>query len=362
MTKTTLLASLAVAGAVTGILAAPAVLAQDAPAGAKPAAASKASKKKQVLFFTKSSGFEHSVIKQKDGQPSHAETILKELGEKNGFEVTHSKDGAMLAPESLKKWDAFVLFTTGDLTQPGNDKNPPMPDKQAFLDAIKGGKGLVGIHAASDTFHTPGEGAERFAPNGDNADPFVKMLGGEFIRHGQQQTAKVFCVDPKFPGLAACKDKPMFELHDEWYALKNIAKDMHVLMYLGTYSLKNTGGDSVYRRAPYPVTWARKEGKGRVFYTALGHREDVWTNPLFQEMLVGGIKWASGAANATLKKNVAQVTPGFEEVSPQDPPPEKKTAAAPAAPASATKPTAAAPAAAPAPGAAPGAPAAPKAN
>jgi uncharacterized protein len=101
---------------------------------------------------------------------------------------------------------------------------------------------------------------------------------------------------------------------------------------VATWSMKNTGAESVYRRPPFPVSWARKHGKGRVFYTMLGHHPEVWASPQFQNMLVGGIRWATGLAPAALKPNIATVTPGFNELPPNDPP-AKPTAAAPPAPA-----------------------------
>jgi hypothetical protein len=107
---------------------------------------------------------------------------------------------------------------------------------------------------------------------------------------------------------------------------------MHVILWMGTWSLMNTGKDSVYRRPPYPLAWARMHGKGRVFYTALGHRDDVWASPMFQSMLVGGIKWATGAAQADLKPNLTAVTPFFAELPPND------VKAAPASPAAQARP------------------------
>jgi uncharacterized protein len=292
------------------------------------AAQAKPAKKKQILFFTKAAGNEHAVIKVVEGQPSLAQKILTELGDKNGFEVTHSKDGRIFTPEGIAKYDGFVFYTTGDLTTEGVDKNPPMPagGKDVLLEAIRKGKAFVGIHVASDTFLTPGE---RFADNGDATDPFLKMVGGEFIQHGQQQKARVFVADPKFPG----HDVKDFELFEEFYSFKNLAKDMHVVLWLGTWSLLNTGRDSVYRRAPYPLAWAKPYGKGRVFYTALGHRDDVWQNPMFQNMVVGGLRWATGEVNANVKANIAQVTPYYAEIPPQDPRTPPPPAAKPATPA-----------------------------
>ena len=211
-----------------------------------------------------------------------------------------------------------MLYTTGDLTTEGNDKTPPVPSKDAFLDAIAGGKGLVGIHSASDTWHS---GPDFFRDDGDQADPYIKMLGGEFVRHGQQMTGRLYGSNPRFRGFAECQNG--VDLYEEWYALKNLAKDMHVLSWVATWTLRNTGNDSVYRRGPYPIAWARLHGKGRVFYTALGHREDVWENPMFQEQLVGGITWSARMVEADIDPTITRITPHYADPSPRDPPPQK---------------------------------------
>ncbi|MGH9388332.1 MAG: ThuA domain-containing protein, partial [Vicinamibacteria bacterium] len=82
--------------------------------------------KRRILFFTKSSGFEHSVIKKPDDKPSHAEKVLMELAGKNNWEVVHTKDGGVFTAENLAKFDAFFFYTTGDLTTPGKDNGKPM--------------------------------------------------------------------------------------------------------------------------------------------------------------------------------------------------------------------------------------------
>ncbi len=289
-----------------------------------PAAAQAAPKRRHLLFFTKAAGNEHAVIKVIDGKPSHAQTVLQQLAADNGFDVTHTKDGRVFTAEEIAKYDGFVFYTTGDLTTPGTDKQPPMnPEgKQLLLDSVKAGKAFIGIHVAAATFHDP---PNRFVDAGDKADPYIQMVGGEMIFHGAQQKGRAVCSDPKFPGHAglcasggAAIGKNSFELFEEWYSLKNLARDMHVVLWMATWSVMNTGKDSVYRRPPYPLAWARKHGKGRVFYTALGHREDVWSNPLYQQSLVGGIKWALGDAKADLKPNLTTVTPGFAELPPDD--------------------------------------------
>ena len=111
---------------------------------------------RKILFFSKSSGFEHSVISYKKGQPSHAEKILLELGEENNWTFTFSKDGSLFNKAYLAQFDAVFFYTTGNLCEAGTDGHPPMsPEgKQALLDYVASGKGFIGSHSASDTFHT----------------------------------------------------------------------------------------------------------------------------------------------------------------------------------------------------------------
>jgi uncharacterized protein len=129
------------------------------------------------------------------------------------------------------------------------------------------------------------------------------MLGGEFIVHGAQQATTMTVADPKFPGAASLA--PHFSKHEEWYSLKNFADDLHVILVNETEAMH----DKCYERPPYPATWIRKHGKGRVFYTSMGHREDVWTSPQFQSLVVGGINWAVGDMDADTTPNIGKVTP-----------------------------------------------------
>lgn len=264
---------------------------------------------RKILFFTKSSGFEHSVISWKDGQPSHAEKVLLQLGEENGWEFTFSKDGSKFGKEYLERFDALFFYTTGDLCSPGTDMHPPMtPEgKQALFEYVRGGKGFIGTHSASDTFHTNNEdkkGADRYLNHGEKADAYVRFLGGEFIKHGAQQMAKNKVTDRKFPGFEKAGSE--FAWHEEWYSLKDFNPDIHVLTVIDAPAMKGIE----YQRPPYPTTWARNEGRGRVWFTAMGHREDVWTNPIFQDILVGGIKWALGEVNAGVPANLKETAPG----------------------------------------------------
>ena len=278
------------------------------------ASAAPGNARKKILFFTKSSGFEHSAITWKNGRPGAAEKVLQKLGEDHGWEFTFSKDGSLFSRDYLRQFDAVFFYTTGVLTTPGTDGNPPMSaeGKQALLDYVRAGGGFLGTHSASDTFHvedqTPGMAPEeRWLNHGDKADPYIKLLGGEFIKHGAQQAVKNTVIDPKFPGFG--KVGPDFSLKEEWYSLKDFRPDLHVLTVIDAPSMKG----HEYERPPYPTTWARKEGKGRVWFSALGHREDVWTNPLFQEILAGGLQWALGEVKADVTPNIRQVAPGAWE-------------------------------------------------
>lgn len=279
----------------------------------------------RVLYFTKSSGFEHGVVKRTDGQPSHSERILTTLGEKHDIHFTFSKDGSLFTSDYLMKFDVLLFYTSGDLLSAGTDGQPPMTadGKQALLDAVAAGKGFVGLHSCSDSFHT-GEkaGAEsadrlqRFRNYGDAADPFIKMLGGEFIRHGPQQMARARVTSPNFPGMELLKDE--LHLHEEWYSLKEFAPDLHALLVLETEGM--TGSD--YQRPPFPLAWARRHGEGRIVFNALGHREDVWENPQFQSMVVGALLWSGKRIDADVTPNLDRVAPDHATLPP--PPQEKK--------------------------------------
>jgi type 1 glutamine amidotransferase len=267
---------------------------------------------KKVLFFIKSAGFPHPVVtrpKDNPSQPSLAEKVLRKVGAENGFEVVASKDGGDFEPDKIGQWDAFVFETTGNLTTPGTmEKSPPMSPEgeKAFYDAIRGGKGFLGMHCATDTFghHPPrNKGAE---------DPFIQMIGGEFVTHGEQQEVEIEIADPRFPGVADGfgKSGRSFRIKDEWYALKNMPDDLHVILVQVTDGMKGR----MYQRPKYPITWARNYGKGRVFYTSMGHREDVWENPMYQGLLLGALGWATGRIDADIEPNIRTVTPHHDQL------------------------------------------------
>jgi type 1 glutamine amidotransferase len=154
------------------------------------------------------------------------------------------------------------------------------------------------MHCGTDTFHS----------KGDQIDPYIKMIGGEFASHDAQQVAKIQVVDDSFPGVKAFGNES-FELNDEWYAQKNMADDLHVILVQVTEKMQGPH----YKRPNFPETWARMHGKGRVFYTSMGHREDVWSNPKYQGLLLGALGWATGKVDMSVEPNVSKVTPGYNE-------------------------------------------------
>lgn len=269
--------------------------------------ASAAEKRPQkLLYFTRSVGYEHSVVARKGDQLSHSEKILTELGKKAGFELECTKDGRVFDGD-LDSYDAIALYNCGDMTQPSVRKTPPMTRQGArrLLEAVAAGKPLVAIHSACYWGEKPEAEFQRC----------VAMVGAAFIAHGAQQESTMKVTSPSFPGTQDLPDPSVghpnappngqFRLNDEWYALKDFGKDLHVILAQDSQGMEGP----MYQRPPFPSTWARPHGKGRVFYTAMGHREDVWANRTFQQILLGGIAWALGNVKADVTANIDKVTP-----------------------------------------------------
>lgn len=251
--------------------------------------------RQKVLYFTRSAGFEHPVVARKGGKLSFSEEKFTEMCAKHNIEVVCTKDGGVFDGD-LEQYGAFAFYTSAVLTDPvqGRDE-PPMTQsgKKRFFDAVAGGKGFVGFHATTDSFHSVG----------DQVSDFVAMLGGEFIVHGRPQEATMKVASPKFPGVERLGDS--FRIMDEWYAQKNFAKDLHVILVQETEGMV----DACYQRPPFPATWARMQGRGRVFYTSMGHFESVWTSDVFQQVVLGGLSWALKRVDADVTPNIAQATP-----------------------------------------------------
>lgn len=252
--------------------------------------------------MSKSSGFEHASIAREDG-PSHVELVLARIAEEHGFDLVSTKDAGLISSAGLKSFDAVVFYTTGDLTERGGgdglfagDGEPAMSETGvAELRAwIEAGGGFLGFHPASDTFHGPG----------DTVSPYTDLLGGQFLGHGRQFEGHLRIVDPEHPTMARIPAD--WTVKDEWYTFKNVREEsMHVLALLDTSS--DAFEQEIYDRDDYPVIWCRSFGAGRVFYNAMGHREDVWDNEIFQRAFVDALHWAIGKSDLEAAPNFVDV-------------------------------------------------------
>ena len=269
-------------------------------------AAAAQKKRPKFLFYTRNIRYDHPPVHREGDQLGCGEQVLIELGKREGFDVVCSKDGRLFDGD-LDRYDLIVSYACGDQTEASKRGTPPMTlrGKQRLLDAVAAGKGFVGFHSAADTFHSKGPRGETQTER----DPYVAMLGGEFIKHGAQQEASLL-ITSRFPGAGNLGCAEGISFTDEWYALKNFAKDLHVILVQETRYMK---GDC-YQRPDFPCTWAHMHGKGRVFYTSLGHRSDIWTNPFFQAIALGGISWALGNVDAKIEPNIDRVTPKADQL------------------------------------------------
>lgn len=221
----------------------------------------------RVLYLTHTAGFSHDVLPL-------SEQIMKEIGSRSGaFEAVVAKDTGLLSAESLRAYGAVIFYTTGEL--PIDDEQ-----KRALLEFVRGGKGLVGIHSATDTFYKWPE--------------YGELIGGYFDGHPWHQEVRVRVEDPKHP--ATSHLPPAFQITDEIYQFRSWSRDrVHVLLSLDVSSVDLGHKDVRRTDRDFAIAWTRTVGRGRVFYTALGHEPAVWRDERFQQHLLGGIRWAMGA-------------------------------------------------------------------
>jgi uncharacterized protein len=222
--------------------------------------------KRKVLYITHSAGFKHQVLPV-------SEQVFKELGQRSGaYEATVTQDLSVISKEGLKPFDVVVFYTTGEL--PISDEQ-----KKAFMEFIKSGKGFVGIHSATDTFYKWPE--------------YGEMIGGYFDQHPWHKEVGVKVEDRKHPATKHLGSS--FMITDEIYQHKNFSRaNVQVLLSLDV-STVDLNAKNVHRTdKDFALAWCRKWGKGRVFYTALGHRPEVWNDERFQNHLLGALRWAWG--------------------------------------------------------------------
>jgi len=216
--------------------------------------------KAKVLVFCKTAGFHHNSIAV--GVPA----IIK-LGQQNNFNVDSTTNSEKFTVDNLKQYAAVIfLSTTGDVL---NDAQ-----QAAFEKYIKAGGGFAGVHAATDTeYDWPWYG---------------KLVGAYFKSHPKQQEAVLDVVDHNF---IATKHLPAeWKRFDEWYNYKWISDDLHILIKIDEKTY--TGGENGNN---HPMSWYHEYDGGRAFYTELGHTDESYSDPLYLQHLLGGIKYAMGS-------------------------------------------------------------------
>jgi hypothetical protein len=249
-------------------------------AGLVAAQAPTASRKK-LLAIGEEKGYRHEAV-------SHALATVERLGRETGVWDTYirtdteplTKKKLEYNGKNLNDFDSVLFFTGGTLE---------MDDQQKadFLSFVHDdGKGFIGIHSATITFTKWPE--------------YGEMIGGYFDEHPWGTfEAPILVEAPNFPGMAQWPRS--FTLKDEIYQIKNYSRaDRRVIMRLDPGKL-NLNNPRVHRTdKDFAVAWAKMYGKGRVYYTTLGHVDENWDDPRFQKMITEAIKWSLGIVNADI--------------------------------------------------------------
>jgi type 1 glutamine amidotransferase len=250
---------------------------------------------RSLLFFSRSVLFEHPAIARQGSGLSFAENEFVKLAGRLVCTVDCTKDGTAFE-QDLDRYAAIVTYSCGRpadlMQQESKDQSLPLTERGLanLGSAVRAGKPLVGVH--------PGLWL------------LPEAFGADCIGHGSQQVARMLITSPKFPGTEGLADS--FSLLEEWFSLVSFASDLHVVLvqHCAGMNTDQPADRQCYARPPFPATWARMHGRGRVFYTSMGHREDVWTAGVFQQILLGGLAWALGEV-------VADVAPNLDRVAPQ---------------------------------------------
>ena len=226
-------------------------------------------------MVTYSGGYQHDVVRRASpDRLSLAEQTVADLGARSGaFDVTRlysREEIERLSADIFTKIRAVLFYTTG---------TPPFrPEvRQALLRFVERGGGFVGIHCATDTWYEVPE--------------YGELVGAYFDGHPWTQRVRLVVEDPAHPSTRHLG--PSFEITDEIYQFRNWSRDkVHVLLRLDPRAVDVGKG----KRADqdYALSWIRHHGRGRVFYTALGHGREVWEDERFRLHLLEGIRWAMG--------------------------------------------------------------------
>lgn len=240
-------------------------------------------KKHEVLVFSRTTGFRHGSI------PVGAE-MLKRMGDKTGlFHVTHTEDESAFEADSLAKYDAVIMLnTTGEIfLNAAKDVERENRLKKNLLDFVSSGKGLMGVHSATDTYHGWRE--------------YNDMMGGTFDSHpwGSGTTERIRNLDPKNPVNASFNGEG-FTIKDEIYKFRKdtaLPTERRIILALDPNGT-DMSLDTKDKRELYPVAWLDTWGKGRVFYCSLGHNDEIYMNPAIVKHYLAGLQFALGELEA----------------------------------------------------------------
>ena len=229
-------------------------------------------KDRMILVFDLCVGYKHSSIPYWD-------MALDVMAEKTGaFSVEHSVDMNVFAADSLAKYDAICFNNTTDLV-------PNQAQQKAIMDFIAGGKGIIGIHAATDSFKNWPAGME--------------MMGGVFTGHPWTSggTWAVKIDEPGHPLVKPFGGKD-FKVNDEIYRTEGplYSRDKQRVLLSLDLSDEATGKADGVRvdDADTGISWIKSVGKGRVFYCSLGHNHHLtWDGAVLEHYLLG-IQYALG--------------------------------------------------------------------
>ena len=244
---------------------------------------------RRVLVFYRCDGFIHTSI-------PHANESVRVMAEKSkAFEADFADTYDVFTSENLAKYDAILLNNTTKMQFPTPEA------RDAFMDFIAGGKGLIGLHAASDNFNRHPE--------------CLAIVGGTFAGHPWGAGGKwAFKLDDPDHVLNAAFSGSGFWHSDEIYQYKpDSFVGTGVLRILVSLDMSKEAVSSRIDDGPreVPVSWVRAAGKGRVFYTNFGHREDTFANPMIVKHMIDGIQYALGdlQADATPTDEMASLKP-----------------------------------------------------
>ena len=258
----------------------------------------------KVLIFTRSQGFEHEPAKLLEDGTTGTGRALKTYFADKKIEFIETQDGGVFDSD-IGQYDAFIFYTSGNLLAAGGSKNdkalPLTADGlKKMIAAVQSGKGFLGIHSATDS-HTGNLKDE------NGVDIYTKFIGARFTGHDAQQVATLTVVQPApFPSLKEAGEK--ITVKDEWYAMNQFNKDIHVLLIQETAGMVGKN----YARPPFPATWIRKEGQGRVAYTSFAHDNKYFADNI--KRIGDLVEWAVGRTEADTTPNIGRVTPGYGQM------------------------------------------------